>query len=66
MVYLFTLSWPVMGNTSTRAGLSKFFGIPLVPGLVWSHVGKSEEIVGKSRFHSSPPKIDFYKKKFSY
>ncbi len=36
------------------SGLSKFSGIPfpyLVPGLVWSQVGKFEEITAKSCFY---------------
>ena len=38
------------------AGLSKFFGIPLVPGIVQSQVGKSEAMTFKSRFYAFPPK----------
>ena len=37
-----------------RAGLSIFFGIPLVPGLVHSQVGKSGAMTIKSRFYSFP------------
>ncbi len=40
---------------STKAGLSKFFGITLVPGLVESQVGKSEAMTVKSRFYAFPP-----------
>ena len=34
------------------AGLSKFFGVPLVPGLVQSQVGKSGAMIAKSRLYS--------------
>ena len=37
-------------------GLSKFFGIPLVPGLLQSQVGKSEAMTVKSHFYAFPPK----------
>ncbi len=37
-----------------NAGLSEFSGIPLVPGLVWSQVGKPEHLADKSRFYTTP------------
>ncbi len=40
------------------AGLSNFSDIPLVPGLVRSHVGKAVEIVDKSRFYPLHPKLE--------
>ena len=42
------------------AGLSKFFSIPLVLGLVWRRVGKSGGITGKSCFmrKSRPPPLN--------
>ncbi len=46
--------YPVQNTSGKCAGLSEFFGIPLVPGLVYSQVGKSEEVVVKSRLYSSP------------
>ncbi len=47
-----------------RAGLSKFFGIPLVPGLVQSQVGKSGTMMVKSRFYSFLSKTEKNKAKF--
>ncbi len=48
----------VNNTNDTSSGLSKFFGIPLVPGLVQIQVGKSEAIAVKSRFYAFTPKTD--------
>ena len=45
-------------------GLSKYFVIPLVPGLVHSQMGKSEAINIESCFYSLPSKSEKLKLKF--
>ena len=42
--------WCSAGSIGQVPGLSKFIGIPLVPGLVWSRVDKSGGKMDKSRF----------------
>ncbi len=47
-------------QSSLYTGLSKFFGIPLVPGLVWTRLDKSWVITKESRFRGeilTPPLI---------
>ena len=43
--------------TYPEAGLSKFSGIPLVPGLAWSHVSKSGELTTSPAFIPSPKRV---------
>ncbi len=53
-----------MENFADTPSLYNFLGIPLVPGLVQSQVGKYEAMTSKSRFHAFPPKTEKIKPKF--